>query len=128
MAEPETPREQKIRNESRRNSERFVNIYLVICSLALSVLIVVVIVLVFRISNVSNANRSNAITACQEANSGRLTDQLILREMLSLPAIASPQFITPASEQAQRIAVAKINQKIATAYAQHDCVAQYSTK
>jgi hypothetical protein len=109
-------------------SERFASIYLAVSSLVMVALIGVVVLLVVQENDLGVANRNNAVSACQQANTSRVTDQEIDRDILALPAISSPQFITPASAARQRIAVAVIQGKIRSAYALHNCVAQYSTK
>jgi hypothetical protein len=115
-------------SRARATSERFSNIYLGISSLVLVALIIIVVILVFRVGALATTDDNNSVAACQQQNINLVTDQRIFQEILALPAIASPQFITAANAAAQRVAVARIETDISTAYAQRNCVALFSTK
>jgi hypothetical protein len=49
----------------------------------------------------------------------------IFGDILGLPAISKPQYITPAMREVQAAAIAKVNKEIRTAYALRDCTALY---
>lgn len=91
-----------------------------------------VIYLVVRVSDVAGDNQRNAvtaqrdtITACGLANENRAQDVKIFGDILALPAIGKPQYITPAMRAVQEAAVAKVNAEIRAAYAPRDCKALY---
>jgi heme/copper-type cytochrome/quinol oxidase subunit 2 len=114
--------------ERRAKNDRFANFYLAASALVMVALIVVVVILVFHVSSVASADDRNAVTACNLANANRAEDVAIFHDILALPALASPQFITPANMARQRTAVAGIDADIKAAYAPRNCVALYSTK
>jgi hypothetical protein len=116
------------RRRARVTGERFANAYLAASALVMVALIVVVVILVIGLSNVSTREDDNSVSACQQANANRTEDVAIDHDILALPALASPQFITAPNMARQRAAVTRIDADIKTAYALRDCVALYSTK
>jgi heme/copper-type cytochrome/quinol oxidase subunit 2 len=107
--------------------DRFVGIFVTVTLVLFAVLVGLFVYLVFKVSADQNASQQNTITSCQLANGNRSEDVTVLHSILALPAIADPQFITPASRAAQDAALAKVHAQITKAYALHDCQQQYST-
>jgi hypothetical protein len=106
----------------------FTRSYLIASGLIMAALVVVVVLLGLSNRAIAQREDANLIRSCQQGNDDRATDEQIFREILALPAISSPQFITPANAVVQRAAVAKIRSDISEAYASRNCVAEYSTK
>jgi hypothetical protein len=111
----------------RQYSEQFTNGYLALSAAVMVALVVVVVILLLRQSSISGAEHNSAVLACQEANGNRTEDVQIFKDILSLPAIAKPQFITPAMRTAQEKALVQVNANIKAAYALRDCARLYST-
>jgi hypothetical protein len=84
--------------------------------------------LVLQLQGVQSAATTNTINACELSNANRTEDEQIFNAILALPAIAKPQFITPANAAEQRAKVAGIVVSIHTAYAPRNCVQLYKPK
>jgi hypothetical protein len=115
----------------RRDSaaaNRLVTIFVAVSAI-LNVILIILVVLLGLSNRSTIANQhSDTISSCQTANGNRSEDSAILNQILALPAIAHPQFITKASMQQQNTDVALIKAHIKTGYAAHNCAAQYSGK
>jgi len=121
MISPETP-------AARRSSlfaDRVVSIMVITTLFLFTIIVGLVIYLVIDVAGVAGGNRTNAVNACRLANGNRTEDVRIINEILNLPAIAKPQFITPAMRAAQDAALAKVHADVKTAYALRDCQAEY---
>jgi hypothetical protein len=110
---------------SRRIGDRFVAIFMTVTLVLFAVMVVLLAILLARVSGVQGSQHADTVNACNLANANRAEDVQIFTAILALPAIARPQYITPAMRAAQDAAVAKVNAKIRTAYALRDCAALY---
>ena len=129
MTTPPAPAEIPPRPPRRKLlGDRFVGFFVTGTLVLFATLVGLVIYLVIKVSATQNAEQANTVTACQTANGNRSEDVEVLHSILALPAISSPQFITPASKARQDAALAKVHTQISKAYALHDCAKQYSTK
>jgi hypothetical protein len=108
-----------------RIGDRFVAVFMTVTLVLFAALVVLVVCLVLRVSSVQGSQHADTITACNLANGNRTQDVKILGDILALPAIARPQYITPVMRAAQDAAVAKVNAEIRSAYALRDCPALY---
>ena len=108
-----------------RMGDRIVAAFVAVTLALLAVLVAVIIYLVIRVSDIQGGQHADTITACRMANGNRTQDVQIFTAILALPAIARPQFITPAMRAVQEAAVARVNAEIKTAYALRNCAALY---
>jgi hypothetical protein len=118
---PETP-------AARRSSlfaDRAVSVIVITTLFLFTLIVALVVYLVIRVSDVADGNRADAVNACELANGNRSEDVRIINEILNLPAISKPQFITPVMRAAQDAALARVHANVKTAYALRDCAAEY---
>lgn len=106
-------------------ADRLVSIFIV-TTVALDVALVVCVVFL-GLANRTMGDREDAssIRACQEANIDRARSIEIFNQILALPAIGSPQFITRADDKKQELAVSEIKARVRMANTPHNCVAEY---
>lgn len=95
-------------------------------SLLTVALIIAVILLLIANQGLDSKVRQDSIVNCQDTNSNRAVSVRIFGEVLALPAIAHPQFITRANMTRQNAEVAKIRRNVVSAYSPHDCTAVFS--
>jgi len=105
--------------------DRFVAVFVTVTLVLLAAMAGLCIYLVVRVSNAEGDAHAAAITACNLSNGNRSEDVQIFGDILALPAISKPQFITPAMREVQAAALAKVNARIKVAYALRDCTALY---
>jgi hypothetical protein len=121
VTSPDTP-------AARRSSlfaDRVVSIMVITTLFLFTIIVALVIYLVIDVAGVASGNRTNAVNACRLANGNRTEDVRIINEILNLPAISKPQFITPAMRAAQAAALVRVHADVKTAYALRDCAAEY---
>jgi len=107
-------------------SDRLIAIF-VITSVVLNVVLIgCVVFLGIRNLEVANAEHTSTVVACRLANDNRSEDVRILNQIIALPSISHPQFITKANVLKQNAAVATVKHAIRAAYALRNCVTLYS--
>ena len=108
-----------------KTGDRIVAAFVTVTLALLGVLVGLIIYLVIRVSSVQGTVHTQTISACEQSNTNRAEEVQFIHAILALPAIADPQFETPANRAAQVGQVARIKSEVGAAYALHDCTAQY---
>jgi hypothetical protein len=112
-------------SRSSKVSDRLISIF-IIGSVVLNIaLIISVVFLGLGNRTVGNKEDASSIRACQRANADRRKNIEFISEILALPAISTPQFITSAHARQQEIAVTRIKAEVRSANIQRNCVAAY---
>jgi hypothetical protein len=107
--------------------DRFVTVFAGGTALTLAVMTALIIFLVLRNTATEKAAHNSTIAACQLSNTNRTEDIATLNAILALPAISSPQFITPAARSAQAADLARVRAQIRHEYALRNCALPYRT-